>query len=325
MSRSTKKAKKKNDSRRFIRFSIAALLVLLVLAVLIIAWLFKQGFFSSCGRKVSAYRYEPPRSDCLSVYVLDVGQGDAAILVSPFGKTMLIDSGDSFCFPVVKDAMEQLGIERLDAVVATHPHYDHIGSMPAVLDYAAIGTYYMPEVPFECLAQFPVDEALKEKGLAPEILWSGDTVDWDEECTVEVLSPVISCDYSDYDANDYSLILRISYKDTAIMMTGDATVRSEQLSMFHNEKESFKAIVLHVAHHGSTTSSSYGFLETVGAEYAVISVGADNEYGHPDFDILNRLNAVGSQTYRTDVSGAITLFLNGASVEILTEKQAGKK
>lgn len=312
------KARKKRRLKRVL--SAAATLVFLALVVLAIRFHWIDGVFSSCGQS----DLDPiplPKEGCLSIYVLDVGQGDCSLLVSPSGRTMLIDAGDAAYSAKIIDTLEGLGVYSLDVAVGTHPHFDHIGGMPAILNAMPVGEYWMPEVPLETYTQSFTDRALENNGVKTSIAWSGKTIDWDPDCTVTVLSPARGVEYSDVDANDYSVILRVEYGDNAMLFTGDATVHAEQLAMYQNNKKLFDADVLKVAHHGSTSSSSYGFLEAVSPELAVISVGRDNDYGHPDFDILNRLRAAGAEILRTDKNGTVSIFMDGTCVSYEVQKK----
>lgn len=256
----------------------------------------------------------------LSVYFIDVGQGDAAVLVSPSGKTMLIDSGESIYASSVEKFLKELGVECIDLLIGTHSHSDHIGSMPSIIKDFDVESYITTACDIKSDYSTEVETALEKKEVPVKKVWSGDAVEWDEKCKVTVLSPVLGCEYSQFDANDGCLMLRVEFGETAFIFTADATVHAEQLSMFHNEKALFKADVLKVAHHGSTTSSSLGFIETVDADIAVISVGAKNPYGHPDFDILTRLNKAGCSVVRTDERGTIAVFSDGMAVTIEYQK-----
>lgn len=309
--------------------TLILLLGLVIAAGLV--WIgFASGAFSrtalSCSSEQSgeeqAYPIVPqmPIEGQLSVYFMDVGQGDAALLISPSGKTMLIDAGESIYANRVKRFLKELSVSRIDVLVGTHAHSDHIGAMPELIGAFEIGSYVTTFLDAENDFSEAVSEALGKKGVAVQRLRSGSTLDWDESCGVTVLSPVLGSEYSAFDANDSCLMLRVEYGETAFIFTADATVHAEQLSMFHNEKSLFKADVLKVAHHGSTTSSSLGFLETVDADFAVISVGASNPYGHPDPDILNRLLGVGSAVYRTDQCGTVAVFSSGKEISIITQK-----
>lgn len=318
-----KKIKKRKGRRSGIVAAVGAFLILAAI-VLTVRFHVLDGLFSGCSSAAGLPDVLPelPKNGELSVYTLDVGQGSCALLISPNGRTMLIDSGDAEHGAGTVEMIHALGVETLDIVIGTHPHGDHIGAMPRILREFAIGEYVMPNVPIDCLAQPSVDSLLVSEQIPVKTAWSGDMLIWDRDCTVTILAPVPGCEYSDTDANDRSLIIRVEYKSTAFIFTGDATVHSEQLAMFHNEKSLFKADVLTVSHHGSTTASSVGFLETVNAKYAIISVGRDNPYGHPDFSILNRLDYTGYNTIRTDENGWIAAISDGKEVRITTQKDS---
>lgn len=314
MAKARKREKAKGKNKALVVICAAAAILLVVFAAAIHFHWFSC--VSGCSEPVSepSKPLPKPKSGQLSVYFFDVEQGDAALLISPSGKTMLIDSGEAVYGDLLLAWLEELGVKQLDLAVGTHPHFDHVGAMPQVLSAVKTKEYLMPEITFDTLAQPFVDAALLKNRIPKRYVYSGDTIEWDENCTLTVLSPVLGCEYSSTDANDYSLILRVEYGNTSYIFEADATVHAEQLSMYHNDKQLFQADVLKVAHHGSTTSSSYGFLETVSPKYAIISVGADNTYGHPDFDILNRLSSVGAAVLRTDRLGTIAVFSDGDKV-----------
>lgn len=261
-----------------------------------------------------------PQAGLLSAYFIDVGQGDSMLFVSPSGKTMLIDAGEVVYSRRVEKFLRQAGVDRIDLLIGTHAHSDHIGAMPYLIERFPVGAYVTTARNVESISSDMVSEALKEKRVSIAQVWCGDIIEWDDACRITVLSPVLGCEYSELDANDGCLILRVEYGETAFMLTADATVHAEQLAMFHNEKALFKADLLKVAHHGSTSSSSLGFVETVGAKTAVISVGADNLYGHPDADILRLLSGTGAEIYRTDERGSIAVFSNGSGLEFAFQK-----
>lgn len=284
------------------------------------------GSVSSCAGSVETAAEKlplvpkKPVKGQLSVYFIDVGQGCAAALVSPSGRVMLIDSGESIYANRVEKFLKEIGVKRIDVMIGTHSHSDHIGAMPQLIRNFAVTGYVTTAENVESEHSLSVEAALEEKGVSSRAVRSGDIIEWDEACTVTALSPVLGCEYSKTDANDGCLMLRIQHGETALIIAADATAHAEQLSMFHNEKQLFEANLLLVAHHGSTTSSTLGFLETVGASTAVISVGAKNPYGHPDFDILNRLKGAGYDVLRTDELGSIAAFSNGETLEFAFQK-----
>lgn len=252
----------------------------------------------------------------LQVTFLDVGQGDAAFLQSPSGKTMLIDGGPESAFSTIDQFLTARGVVGLDAVIASHLHADHIGGLIQLVDTYSIGNFYYPPFDAESETYFQLLDALKESQATVSSPLAGkDTlIPWDDAVEIRILAPY-QADYSDY--NDTSYILRVSYGNTAVLFTGDATSLGEKLAMKAQPNHYFEANVLKVGHHGSSDSTSAKFLKAVSPSIAVISVGKNNDYGLPDEALLNRLNDAGITVYRTDESGPITLLLDGTNVTVV--------
>lgn len=265
----------------------------------------------------------PPASyeGTLEVYVLDVGQGDSIFLRSPSGKTMLVDASESGDYDDVIDGfLQDEGVETLDVVLATHPHNDHIGGMwKLIRDYGVEDFYLSPET--HTTATFErMLEQLEKKNVNTHYAVRGDdtTIPWDEDVTVEILSPIDGYDYNDL--NDWSVIVRVSYGETAIVLTGDAEHHAETLALSALPKELFKATVLKLGHHGSSTSSSADFVDAVDPDVVIASVGEGNDYGHPHRETLDWIAARSIPFYRTDRNGTVKIVFNGVSYEITTEK-----
>lgn len=233
-----------------------------------------------------------PDGDALTVVVIDVGQGDSILLISPEGKTMLVDAGPADAFDAVDATLRANGVESLDVVVATHPHADHIGAMAAVQNAYPIGAYYTN-----------VD------------LYGGMTVPWADSCTVTVLSPIPSYDAPE-EVNDTSVVLRVRCGETAVLLTGDAEALAEGRMLDTYPQSMLKADVLKLGHHGSSSSSYYAFFLAVDPDYAVASCGKDNEYGHPHLETLSLLYDTRTAFYRTDCDGSVTFWLNGETVSV---------
>ena len=249
----------------------------------------------------------------LQITYIDVGQGDSAFIQFPNGKTMLIDAGESSAYEKISKSIDSTKTTHIDVIVATHPHADHIGSMANIIKNYSIGKIYMPKATsntktFETLLQTIADHNLKITEAK-----NGVTINLDETVAVEILSP-ISAKYDD--TNNYSVVLKITYKDTSFLFTGDAEIFVEE-ELIDNGLD-ISADVLKVGHHGSTTSTSAAFLRNVRPTYAIISVGADNSYGHPKQKVLDRLADFGVTVYRTDELGTITLTSNGDDIIIST-------
>lgn len=279
----------------------------IIIAVLAAAY----GLYAGMGNSTGNFDGE------MQIFALDVGQGDSFFIISPNGKTMLIDSGESSNSKQIEQFIREKGVRQLDVVIGSHTHSDHVGSMPYLLDAFDVGKYVMSEAGLETRIQKRINAVLEEKDIPCSYVWAGDVIDWDSDCKVTVLSPVPEFDeYSKTDWNEWSLIMRVEYANHSMIFTGDATVRSEQAAMLNNEKYLFDADVLKVPHHGSTTSSSLGFLEAVSPEYAIISVGKGNSYGHPDYDTIQKLKQVNAEIYRTDELGTINIVFSADDIKI---------
>ena len=251
----------------------------------------------------------------LVVTVLDVGQGDCILLVSPAGKTMLVDAGPSGSFDRIDAALKRCQATRLDVVVATHPHEDHIGSMAAVLDAYPVGAFYTipDEQPTSWYAAMLA--ALERNGCPVYPAEPGMTIPWDDGCTVTVLGPIA---YEDdpVELNDRSVVLHVRYGSTAVLLTGDAEAEAERRMLDRYPKSMLRANVLKLGHHGSSSSAGYSFFLAVDPDFAVASCGRDNDYGHPHLETLSLLYETHTAFYRTDLDGSITFRLDGTNVSV---------
>lgn len=244
----------------------------------------------------------------LKVHYIDVGQADA-ILIQQGDSSMLIDAGNNADSEKVLGYLKRQGVEELEYVIGTHPHEDHIGALDEVIDELQVKKLLMPKVTHTTRTFNNVVSSAKRKNLkltSPKI---GEEFKLGE-ATVIILAPN-SAKYEDL--NDYSIVARIIFGDTAFMFTGDAESHSEE-EILENGLE-VKSDVLKAGHHGSRSSSSAAFLKKVDPEYVVISCGVDNDYGHPHEEIISRYSRFGFKVFRTDEMGDIVCTSDGTDVE----------
>lgn len=262
--------------------------------------------FSFYSKKLSNQRTNP---NLMYVHYINVGQGDS-ILIQVNKKNLLIDSGPkSHKKPLIK-YLKSLGVSTLDYVVATHPHDDHIGNMNTIIDTFNVKSFYAPKVYSSTKSFEKMVESLKNNNLKIIPIKRGcDTIVLGPNTRVHVLSPINDT----YDnENNYSSVIKISYRNTSFLFTGDSEKEIEDKLLSLNDDIS--ADVLKVAHHGSSTSTSDSFLKKVNPKYAIISAGKDNIYGHPNQSTLLKLNKYNINVLRTDLQNNITIVSDGYSI-----------
>ena len=242
----------------------------------------------------------------LEVHYIDVGQGDCILLASE-GQYMLIDGGNNGDDDIIIPYLQNLGVEKLDMVVGTHPHEDHIGALDDVLENFDVDAFYMPTITVNTKTYQDVLDAVAAEGLEVQHPMAGDMLEFNG-LPVEVLGPVK--EYSDL--NNNSIVMRISVGETSFLFTGDIEAKAE----FDILKEGYdvKADVLKVAHHGSSGSSVEEFLAYTDADYGIISVGTGNVYNHPEAPTLKRLKNYGIDYYRTDTQGTVVCTTDGQNI-----------
>lgn len=246
------------------------------------------------------------KSDNLEIYYMDVGQADS-ILIRHLDNNILIDAGNNADGKLLVDYFKTLGISHFDYVIGTHAHEDHIGGMDDIINSFQIDHFYMPNVITTTKTFEDVLDSLNSNNIkfeSPKI----DSIINLGDLQFKVL--YIGDDKTDL--NNTSIVIKVNFGDTSYLFTGDATSEVEKKII----GKDLKSDVLKVGHHGSQYSSSAKFIKEVSPKYSIISVGKNNDYGHPKDVVLNKLQKINSTIYRTDRDGTILLKSDGKGIVI---------
>lgn len=248
----------------------------------------------------------------LKVHFLDVGQGDSIFIELPTNETILIDASIKEASNKIINYLREEKVSKIDYVFATHPHSDHIGGMSAVIKAFDIGQIYMPKAVTTTKTYENLLLTIKDKNLKIKTAKAGNTIIDTDDLKLVVLAP----NQDSYESlNNYSIVLKLTYKEKSFLFTGDAETLSEK-----EITGDVEADVLKVGHHGSRTSTSQAFLNKVNPSYAVISVGLNNDYKHPHQEVIDRLEKKNIKIYRTDQNGDIMFTTDGYNIDVKVEK-----
>lgn len=251
------------------------------------------------------------------VHFIDVGQGDSIFIQSPNGKTMLVDAGVKGAGDTVVAYLKNQGVQKLDYVVATHPDADHIGGLIAVLNAFSIDQFIDSGKVHTSKTYEEMLTLINEKKIPFTVPRTGDRIELDPDVAVDVLS----ADEHATDNNEASIVLRIAYDNISFLLTGDAGVEMEK-EMLANGTD-VEATILKAGHHGSNTSSSQPFIDTVSPLATILSYGQDNKYGHPHAEVIDALKKVESDIYSTAEEGTIVVKTDGATYKINQSQWTG--
>lgn len=260
----------------------------------------------------------------LEIHFIDVGQGDCSLIIWN-GSAMLIDSGEKEEAKTVLKYLKKQGVEKLDYIIVTHPHSDHMGSMSEIISAVDVGKVIAPRVSekltptsktYEDFLLALRNKALKLTAAKPETVYTLGTSEEDGKSPpeFEILAPLEDYD----DLNNYSVVLRLTYGSTAYLFTGDAEKKAERDILESGAK--LDADVMKLGHHGSSSSTSEKFLEAVSPDYCIIQCGAGNTYGHPHKDTIEAVEEAGAEWYSNDRDGTIVIYSDGKEIFIQKEK-----
>lgn len=283
-----------------------------------------------CAAVIATHPFGPQfTAGALEVTALDVGQGDSILVVSPRGKTMLIDGGGAFggfrqqehyAGPdpgedAVSPYLWSRGFQRLDVVALTHAHQDHMGGLTAILENFRVGSFWIGRE-VAARGQAALEEVARHHNIPIAHEIRGVSFDWDG-VHGDVLWPEIDPGEAAPTAkNNDSIVVRLAYGKRAILLPGDAEKQVEGQILAESPGDVLRADVLKVGHHGSKNSTTPEFLGRVRPQVALISSGEDNPYGHPSPELLERLIETGVRILRTDQNGAIHVLTDGSSLDV---------
>lgn len=260
------------------------------------------------------YEAGVPSGGSLQVHFVDVGQGDCSLIICG-DEAMLIDAGDNSRGTKVQKYIKDHGITELKYVVGTHPDADHIGGLDVVIYKFTCQNILMPEASSDNKSYLDVMSAVDSKGQKVKIVGEGDSFTLGD-AKIEILSPVKGYPYAEN--NNNSIILRLDYYNNSFLFMGDAEYQPQQVIIYDDELNA-KADVVKVSHHGANSGYLKAFYDEADPAYAVISVGNDNDYGHPHENVLNDFKNRGVKVFRTDEQGTIVALSDGNNITFNTE------
>lgn len=256
--------------------------------------------------------YINTNNDLLKVHYLDVGQGDSIFIELPNNETILIDAAESYQSEKIINYLKNLNYQKIDYVIGTHPHTDHIGGLKDIINTFEIGKIYMPKVVSTTKTYESLLMTIKDKNLKINTAKAGTSIINTDTLKINILAPN-SETYTEL--NNYSVVTKITYGTTKFLFMGDAEKLSE------NEiKENVTADVIKIGHHGSNTSSSINFIKKVNAKYGIISVGLNNKYNLPKEETITNWENSGTKIYLTSINGTIRASSDGTNIKIESEK-----
>lgn len=267
----------------------------------------------SCSTQGTA-QLSPSAQGSIRVTVLDVGMGDSIFIELTDSRCMLIDAGESDSAETVVDYVSSLGYSKIDYLVGTHPHSDHIGGMREVINSFEIGEIFMPKAESDTYTYEKTLKLIDEKGLEITTAKAGVDIIDESDLSAEIIAP---CSDSYSELNNYSAVIKLSFGSRSFLFMGDAETESEA-----EITADVSADFIKVGHHGSKTSSSSEFVNRVGAQYAAVSVSEDNEYNLPSQSVISRWEESGAEVLMTKDVGNIVAESDGSTLIVGGESSA---
>ena len=247
----------------------------------------------------------------VTIKFIDVGQGEAILIALP-EKTMLIDAGPTGSAPKIAQVLQELGRNKIDYLVATHPDEDHIGGMADVISSTQIGTIYAPNKTNNTATYRKFLTAIQNNNLQITLAEAGTIIDQTDAYKLEILWPTKDANFPD--TNDYSIIIKLTVGTKTFLFTGDAPTNA----ILNSNPGHID--VLKVSHHGSRTGTTEVLIHKLSPTYAVLSYAVDNSYGHPMQSVLNALHKHSVEVWGTGANGTITITCDGTNIDISGEK-----
>ena len=297
---------KKNIKRNFFKILIILLAFFIINNQDKIKNLFNQNNNQNQNNNINT------NNDLLKVHYLDVGQGDSIFIELPNNETMLIDAAESYQSENIINYLKNLNYQKIDYVIGTHPHTDHIGGLKDIINTFGIGKIYMPKVVSTTKTYESLLMAIKDKNLKINTAKAGTSIIDTDALKINILAPNNET-YTEL--NNYSVVTKITYGTTKFLFMGDAEKLSEK-----EIKENVSADVIKIGHHGSNTSSSIDFIKKVNAKYGIISVGLNNKYNLPKEETIKNWENSGTKIYLTSINGTIRAISDGTNIKIESEK-----
>lgn len=249
--------------------------------------------------------------DVLTIHMIDVGQGESILISTPNNKTILIDAGEASQGKKVKSYLLKQGIDKIDLLIGTHPHTDHIGGLPEIINNFEVKKIIMPKKLHTSATFEKLLAAIESKKLTINSPKPNSIIEFDRDIKLHFLGPIR--DYGD-NLNLWSVVFRLDYKNKSFLFTGDMEHEAEMDLVNTYSMDDLGANVLNVGHHGSDSSTTQQFLDCVNPEIALISLGSNNPYNHPHEEVITRLVQSEVLIYRTDLQQTVVIYSDGESI-----------